>query len=163
MRTRDGIGPNLLAALKLICAGDMSWPLFMYGKPGTGKTCAALYLLDHAGGLYFTPHTLSQDLLAASKEQLSTPGGRMITPRGLWSEIANCPLLILDELGTRGKVSDWVYDAVKRVLDEREGKPLVCVSNLDLDVMAKVYDDRVASRLAAGTIIEIEGADRRLQ
>lgn len=164
MKVRDieEIHPNLRGALKLLCHGELPWPLYIFGPPGTGKTCAALCLLDYAGGLYFTPQILCQDLLAASKEQLQTEGGRKLTPRSIWAEIASTKLLVLDELGTRGKATDWQYECVKRSIDEREGKPFVAMSNLDLDTLATIYDDRVASRLAAGTALHLDGNDRRL-
>ena len=68
--------------------------------------------------------------------------------------------MVLDEIGSGEKPH---YDAVKRILDEREGKPLVAISNLDLASVATVYDARVASRMAAGTLMELLGADRRME
>jgi hypothetical protein len=38
----------------------------------------------------------------------------------------------------------------------------VVLSNLELDTLAKVYDDRIASRLGAGTVAYLGGEDRRL-
>ena len=58
-------------------------------------------------------------------------------------------------------VSDHHYETIKRCIDDRHGKPLVCISNLNMKELAGVYDDRVASRISAGTIVVTEG-DRRL-
>src|SRR5262249_12878111 len=80
----------------------------------------------------------------------------------LWERIANAPLIVLDEIGSKERVSDHHYETVKGVLDKRHGRPLICISNLNLDEIKNVYDDRIASRLAAGTVFELLGEDRRL-
>lgn len=144
-------------------AGRSPWPLFAHGPAGCGKTCAALCLLDHAGGLYFTAASLSQAVSDAMFGRLLSPREkREVSATQLWSEVATTPLVVLDEIGGRGSVSDHHYDCVKRLLDEREGRPTLCLSNLSLGELAKLYDDRVASRLAAGTVVVLQGVDRRL-
>lgn len=163
-RAASSIDPRLRAVLAALCKGEAPWPLFLYGPPGTGKTCAALALLDHSGGHYWTPSELCQDLILASKGQLHyATSGRPVLEKALWREIGERPLVVLDELGARSKVSDYQYEQIKRVLDLREGLPLLAVSNLDLDGLALVYDDRIASRLAAGTMFRLDGADQRLR
>ena len=72
------------------------------------------------------------------------------------------PFVILDEIGGRDRVSDHHYEAVKTLLDVRQGKPLMVLSNLGLSEIEKVYDDRIASRLATGTIVRVDAKDRRL-
>jgi len=83
-------------------------------------------------------------------------------PATIWEAVDRVALVVLDEVGTRGTVSDWHYETVKRVLDTREGKPLLVAGNLSLDALAQVYDDRVASRLVGGSVVHIGGPDRRL-
>lgn len=157
------IDPTVRATFRGLAKGELPWPLFLWGPPGTGKSCAALSLLDHAGGLYFTAALLGEDAVLVAKGELQYPGsGHRITPKGFWREISETPLVVLDELGTRAKASEWQYEQVKRLLDAREGLPLVCVANHDLGELAQVYDDRVASRLAAGTVFLLGGEDRRL-
>jgi DNA replication protein DnaC len=150
--------------IRLLVKGEAPWPLLLHGPAGCGKTCAALCLLDHVGrGFYFTAADLCDKIIQAQKGELQTEeSGWRVSPQGLWKEITSTPLVVLDELGAREKVSDFHYDTVKRVLDEREGQPLVCLSNHGIEELARVYDDRVASRLAAGTILALDGADRRL-
>jgi DNA replication protein DnaC len=121
-----------------------------------------LALLDHAGGLYFTAVGLAEEMIQAMKGFLLGCEGRPIGQAELWDEIARCPLVVLDELGARERVSDWSYDCVKRLLDEREGKPLLAVSNLDPEALTRVYDDRIASRLTQGAVQFVGGPDRRL-
>lgn len=144
--------------------GEKPWPLTLSGAPGLGKTCAGLLLLDYAGGLYFTACTLADTVLQAAKGQLLTPRERrVIGETMLWHEIGQAALVVLDDLGARERVGDWQYQQVKRLLDDREGMPLVILTNLDLETLDKLYDERITSRLAGGTYLRLEGVDRRLE
>lgn len=89
--------------------------------------------------------------------------GGNVWPEMIWESIAKSPLIVFDELGCRDRVSDFQYETAKRVLDKREGKPLVVISNLTLKTLAELYDDRFCSRLAAGTVLGVSGDDRRLK
>jgi hypothetical protein len=143
----------------------LPWPLFLCGLAGTGKTCAALCLLDYSGGEYHTVSGLCDLVIRAQQGRLewfSGGYGGKVWPEKLWESLANTPLLVLDELGTREKVSDQHYEVVKNCIDKRHGKPLVVISNLELDRVAAIYDDRISSRLVAGTVFEFTGKDRRL-
>lgn len=150
-------------------AGESPWPLFVNGPAGTGKTCAALSLLDFlefGGGKYITAAQLAIDLIELMHGRLSWyvegRGGQYST-RQFWDEYANAPLVVLDEIGCRDKVTDHQYEGVKRLLDERSGRPLMILSNHDLETLARLYDDRIASRIAGGTVVLLGGADRRLR
>lgn len=152
-------------AIRLTSDGKSPWPLVLTGPPGTGKTCAALCLLDHAGGEYFTAGGLCEVLIASQQGRLTwhhEARGGTLWPELWWERLRREPLVVLDEVGTRERVSDHHYDAVKRMLDERHRRPLVVCSNLGLNQIARVYDDRLASRLAEGTVVEVVGSDRRL-
>lgn len=155
------IAPRLRLAIRSAVRGESPWPLVLSGRAGVGKTCAALCLLDHAGGLYFTAGGLADAAIQASKGTLRTPGGGSVGPAALWAEIGSTALVVLDELGARERVSDWHYEQVKRLLDDREGKPLIVVTNLKLAEVTQLYDDRVASRLSAGTVVGVDGPDQR--
>lgn len=159
------IDPVVRIAIENTFSGKAAWPLFVYGSAGTGKTCAGLCLLDYCGGVYFSVGGLCQHMIEANKGQLcrfQDQEGPSLSPSRLWQLIHNSTLAVLDELGARSTVSDFHYDCVKRFLDERQGKPLLVLSNHPLDRLEKLYDDRVASRLAAGTVVELCGKDRRL-
>jgi len=165
-RSKAAIDPGLRTYLRDLIAGLTPWPLYLFGKPGRGKTCAALCLHDYAGGMYFgVPDLL--DLFIRSQQGRATyrSGGesRALHPEGLWQAIVTARLVIMDELGTRTKVSDFHYDVVKGALDRREGVPLVVIGNLDLAGVAGLYDGRIASRLEAGTVVELDGPDRRIR
>jgi DNA replication protein DnaC len=163
-RSLGKIDKALVQALRALCSAQSDWPLFLFGPVGTGKTCAALCLLDRAGGSYYAVNGLTEKIIRCmdGRETWYKAGhGGTLWPEMLWKEISEAPLFVLDELGSRERVSDHHYETVKGVLDKRQGQPLICVSNLDLAAIAEVYDDRIASRLAGGTVFHLDGNDRR--
>lgn len=150
------IDADLRATIRTLIAGQSPWPLVLLGPAGTGKSCAALCLLDVAGGWYFTVAELCEEFIHAQQRQIET------TTRRLWERLEQTRLVVVDELGARERVSDHHYDTVKRLLDKRENRPLVCISNHSLERLSQLYDDRLASRLAYGTVLTLHGKDRRL-
>lgn len=160
-------------AIKRLSEGGASWPLVLTGQPGTGKTSAALCMLDWGRGIYLTAQSLCESAIFAMKgELLQLPhyepprdgqDRRPVTHTLLWRALEDAYLLVLDEVGMRGKVSEHHYDCVKRAIDAREGRPLVVISNLSLPELLPIYDDRIISRLAGGTVVPVYGPDRRLK
>lgn len=164
-RAVGDIDTNLRAKIRGLVMGELRWPLFVHGPAGTGKTCAALCLLDYAGGMYFTTCGLAETRTQVQQGRLEyyheSRGGIMSTERW-WRDIRRAPLFVLDELGARDRVSDHVYETAYLCIDERGGLPLVVLSNWGLEKIAQLFDDRVASRLSKGTVVELTGQDRRL-
>jgi DNA replication protein DnaC len=155
----------LRKAINRVVTAREPWPLFVYGPAGTGKTLAALCLCDAVGGgcIYTTAAELAASAIAASKGELFDPyTGQRITTERFWCEWREAKLVVLDELGTQRKGSDWHYDCVKRGIDGREGKPLFIISNVGPEAIEAAYDDRIASRCCAGNVFEVVGPDRRL-
>lgn len=166
-RSVEMIDAGLHATMRACCRGDSPWPLVLTGPAGTGKTCAALCLADYAEGRaeYYTTLGLCETVTRSQLGRLEWSNcgrGGTVWPEQFWSSIASAALVVLDELGCREKVSDHHYECVKRLIDDRHGRPLVVVSNIALQGIAVVYDDRIASRLAAGTVVNVAGRDRRL-
>lgn len=160
---------EIVSALRLtirsLVAGESPWPLFIHGPAGTGKTCAMLCLLDYAGGEHHSVSGLCSlmNRAALGRVEWNNEGrGGKLWPEEIWARIAKKPLIVLDELGCRSNVSDAHYEVVKEMIDVRHQKPLAVLSNLPLGTIGKLYDDRIVSRLSAGTVIELSGADRRL-
>lgn len=162
------IDPPVWSVLRRAAAGEVRWPLVLLGAPGVGKTCAALCLLDLVGGFYFAAADLAEQLLQAQKGRVSTIEGReTVWPERVWRELGRCALVVIDEANGAGTSAAWLrehhHECLKKALDVRECKPLVCVSNLDLGRIEAVYDARIASRLAGGTVLALDGQDRRLR
>lgn len=134
----------------------LPWPLVLLGPAGLGKSSAALCLLDVAGGWYFEMSELCEIFIHAQQRAIE------MTTRSLWERLEKTSLVVVDDMGAREKVSDHHYEIAKRLLDKRENHPLVCISNHNLERLSQLYDDRLASRLAYGTVLTIAGKDRRL-
>lgn len=160
------IDPEVRKAIRECLTGASPWPLVFFGPAGTGKTSAALCLCDYCLAMYATATSLCQDFRDADFGRLDVqtqPGHSMkVTSAWLWKKVQASPLVVLDELGCRDTVSDHHYEVVKGVIDKRQGRPLIAVSNLGSKLLAKVYDDRITDRLWAGTVVEFTGESRRL-
>jgi DNA replication protein DnaC len=164
-RSIAGIPQALRVDLRACVVGEAPWPLFIHGPAGVGKTCAGLCLLDYAGGEYHTAAGLCALLIQSQQGRLEWHHegyGGTLWPEKLWQRLRRAPLVVLDEIGGRDRISEHHYEAVKTLLDERAGRPLLVMSNLSVPEIERLYDDRIASRLAAGTVVELTGQDRRL-
>lgn len=148
------------APLTACIAGDSPWPFVMVGCAGGGKTCAALVIVDIYGGLYYPVVNWCERVRDAEFEKLRTSNGYLITRYEVWTEWTDASVVVLDEIGSRMTVTDSHYEWVKRAIDVREGRPAIFISNLSLEDLAEAYDDRIASRLSGGTVVELTG-DRR--
>lgn len=160
------IADGIRATFRELISGHNPWPLLMHGQAGTGKTCALLCLLDYAGGEYHTVSGLCSLMNRAALgrvEWYREGRGGTLWPEMIWERIAKQPLIVLDEIGCRSNVSDAHYEVVKEMIDIRQRKPFAVISNLAPDILGKLYDDRILSRLSSGTVIELAGPDRRLE
>ena len=168
------IDDGLRAKIRELVTGKAEWPLLLHGPAGTGKTSAALCLLDLVhDGKYATAGEWAGWLAdAMADRKVSLPwwtktgsGERQYmrkAPTYFLDMASKADLFVIDELATR-TISDHHYDCLKRLIDLREGKPLIAISNLSPEELEKLYDDRVVSRLAAGTVLRLGGQDRRVK
>lgn len=149
-------------SIRNVVSGKAWWPLVMIGTTGSGKTRAALCLADVAGAsAYAEFSTLCDWARMAQAGTLQYSTGHPKSSVELWREWENANLGILDELGIRARASDFQYETLKRAIDAREEKPAIYISNLSLEELAQVYDDRIVSRLGCGTVLMMTG-DRRI-
>jgi DNA replication protein DnaC len=162
LRDRDLIEPSLRAAIRACVEGTQPWPLAILGEAGSGKTCAGLCVIDHYGGWYVTLPELCELVIGAQQGTLTWPSGHKRTVHEIWGDWRVANVTVLDEVGTRTNVSDHHYEVFKRALDVREGRPAVVISNLTMSELATCYDNRIASRLSAGTVHTCSG-DRRME
>lgn len=156
-RDSNSVTESLREPLLRVVMGYDSWPLFLYGPAGTGKTCAALVLCDHYLGQYWKLDDLCSELRADIKRNKDDQ-----REWDIWDCWSRWQLAVLDEVGVRDHPSDFEYGVVKRCIDLRSGKPLIVMSNVDIDEIERLYDDRIASRMSAGTVVRLQGEDRRL-
>jgi nucleoside-triphosphatase THEP1 len=151
------------------CVGmESPWPLFLTGPAGCGKSCAALCLADRVDGnvLMNDFDQLCETLRKAKFGELVSYGTHaetIIQPADFWRTWRKAELCIVDEIGTRERASDHAYETLKHAIDKRDGLPLVLISNLALPQIERIFDDRIASRIGGGTVLQFAGEDRRLR
>jgi DNA replication protein DnaC len=167
-REWEQLPSTLRRAIVELCHGERKWPLFIHGTVGSGKSCAALCVADRVAKPEFwaMPAFVSycQSVKEGKEEWYECGRGGTLTEKGLWNHIAKVPLLILDDVGFREvKNSDYEMEALFLALEARDGKPLICTSNLNDDEIEQNYNIRIRSRMCSGTNYELSGEDRRYQ
>lgn len=162
-RSIDKIDARLKAVLFEVVSSDVAWPLLLLGPAGGGKTCAALVMHDRYGGWFADLPAFHERLLEIKGGSVfwDGPTGCQMTARDFWTAWRSSPLTVLDEIGQRSP-SDAQYETLKTAIDAREERPAIYISNLGLRDLGRVYDDRIVSRLAGGTVYELDVEDRRI-
>lgn len=173
------IEPKLRETIRRLAKGELPWPLFLSGAAGRGKSAAALCLADHVyqsayfrftmflracelarkGVVWLRRWRRQDDLTGSVKFRLEDVA--YDEPK-FWRMMREFPLVVVDDIATRGGYTEPQYDHLYDLIEERSLKPLVLVSNLSLKELGGVFDDRIISRIARGTVFTLDGADRRL-
>ena len=130
---------------------DAAWPLYIYGNPGSGKTCIAALIYERC---------TRRPMWSRADDFLLEYVDRGDHRKALQAKVRGTPCLFLDDLGVRPPTPPMLQ-AIFDVLEMRKGRPVVIVSNHDLRKLSEIYDERIVSRLSAGTVLEIRGQDRR--
>lgn len=162
-RSMELVNADLQEIFRRLCHGAASWPLFLYGPPGSGKTAASLALSDLVQTDWFG--TVEQAVDAVVRRDRRRWAHDCHDPFAADPPAGTAPLVVLDEVGARANVSDLEYATVKGFADSREldfGRVAIYISNLDPNEICRVYDDRVASRMLCGTWFKLDGTDRRM-
>jgi DNA replication protein DnaC len=134
--------------------------MFIHGEVGTGKTHLACAIVR----LFFLTRRCAHFLRAAELyTSLRDCYNRNESEANLLEKFAAYPLLVLDDIGA-GNLSDFERRVTLEILDRRLNslKPTVVTSNWDLQFISDKLDDRIASRMAGLSILELSGGDRRL-
>jgi DNA replication protein DnaC len=177
------VSPEVRKVFRDLVTGVAPWPLYLFGPAGTGKTSAALVLLDHCGPIHRedlehdTPARLRNWLagyadvralvglkLDCDKQRLHWANGAPASWDRLLAAAARFGLFVLDEIAVGGEQGDFRLDTLLEVVDQRAGdpvRPFVMTGNAKPAELAKLYDDRVADRVLAGTVLKVDGVSRR--
>lgn len=173
----------LRSTIRELVSGSKPWPLYLWGPAGTGKTSAALVMLDHCGPRrrdelspetpdrlanwvhgYAEVRTFNGLKIGCNEGRIHWPGGGAASWDGLLAAVARAPLFVFDEIGVGSQAKDFALDTLLEVLERRAGdpvRPFVVTGNIKPSDLASVYDDRVSSRILAGTAFQLNGLDRR--
>lgn len=160
-RCRELAGSKLRSVIRDVINARSPWPLHIHGEVGSGKSCAALCMIDAFGGWYIKLADMCDLLIDAKQGHLTWSNGMQRTSVDVWQAWEQAHLCVLDEVATRGSPSDFYRETFQKCVDQREDKPLVVISNCDLDELVILTDDRIASRLSSGTRVRLKG-DRRV-
>jgi DNA replication protein DnaC len=144
---------GMLRRLNNLPHDQSEWPLYMHGRPGTGKTCLA--------ALIFAAYKRQPFWRRADELLIEIGTSRTDGYGSLKSKLNGSPCVFLDDLGVRPP-TEAMTQALFDLMELRARRPLVIVSNHSPDALAKIYDERIVSRITAGTTLEIAGKDRRV-
>ena len=173
---REEIPKAVIEKINTVTIPNSQWPLFLCGKPGTGKTSTAAVLFGRIKAMtdrmpmwhrcddllmsIATGRTSGVQIEFRNREQELIR--QTVSYNAYVERVSKSSCLFLDDLGAR-KPSEGMYAALFDLLEWRQGKPLVITSNHTLKELGEngLYDARILDRLACGTPIIFEGASRR--
>lgn len=146
---------------------DATWPMYLWGPQGRGKTCAAAAFFRKVRS---EPKwvDLQRFVRTVQRCRMSSDGkvydfSQHGSSEGdVWRKFVETPeLLVVDDVGIRGP-SESVFEIVYELVNRRGKRPTIYTSNVPPKDLHRVYDGRVGSRMLSGVAVEITGEDRRL-
>lgn len=141
--------------------------LYFYGPTGTGKTfllnCIVKELLDRGVQVYY--RTAPQLLEFLTTYSFSYATERTEQDRAKHDFAFSCDLLVIDDLGTEF-LTDKMRAELFELLNARivAALPTIISSNVRLEELGDLYDERIASRIAGEYVpFAFFGSDLRRQ
>lgn len=140
------------------------WPVYIWGDPGRGKSCAAacIYMQWRGWAIWCSASDIVSQVLEARSKGSIFRNGVELWPGSIMRKITDATLVVFDDVAIRCP-SDAGYEVFFNMVDSRRGKPTIFTSNVSPGALAKIYDSRITSRVLRGTIIELTGEDLRLK
>lgn len=166
IRDTTRVPPMIAHAMAKCGRGEWPWPLTLWGGPGIGKSCAGLLMSDWVEWSYFwTLKEMCEEYRKALMGELFTESAYCAVKMN-WADmdqmLGSSSLVVVDELG-EGRASEHVLTVLRSVLDAREGKATMFLSNHSPRKLERLYGAPIMSRIQAGTVIECKLPDRRKQ
>lgn len=167
----EAIHPKLIEAIERLVR-SRKWPLFLYGKPGTGKSCAAAILYAAYNGdakFYLTDQLVSKAIECRTngkgfiEEYHPRVGTVQVYEKKIYERVERAGFVVFDDVGIRG-LTDSRFEIFKELIERRGARPTVYTSNLSPKELASLYDARLVSRMTQGTIYALTDVrDRRIE
>ena len=154
-RSPGDIDPRLRDILNRLLRNEERWPLYLFGQPGRGKTCAGLCVFDYLA---------KKDPFCVGYSETfrimdSVTNWKVLLPNASYWGYLGRLFFIIDEVAERS--GQLEYDVLKRVADLREHTRTIWISNHSPEQLGRITDARITSRLCMGTVAELKGRDRR--
>ncbi|MCA9109319.1 MAG: ATP-binding protein [Planctomycetaceae bacterium] len=162
------VDPRIITVIRETIQSNR-WPLTLWGPPGSGKTCVAALTLaswptSHDTNVRFFTVSSFVSLVQQARRDGSVllhGAERECSESDIWRvQIEQKELLVLDDLGTRSP-TDSQFEIIFEMIDRRRNRPLIISTNHSPEALSGVFDDRIKSRLLAGTVLEMLLQDRR--
>jgi len=148
-----------------IMEGQARSGLFISGDPGLGKTFLLSSICNSLlAARVPTLYVVFCDLIAAIKDTFNSEGSGTTESR-IMSAAREAEVLLLDDLGAE-QVTEFVTNRLFDIVNYRcnHQKPLVVSSNLKVQEIGRLYDERIASRLwEMCEVVTLYGEDIRIQ
>ncbi|MBQ9700246.1 MAG: ATP-binding protein [Lachnospiraceae bacterium] len=139
--------------------------LYLYGATGVGKTfltnCIAKELIDGSNSVIYVSAIRLFEILASN----TFKKGSDADTSDLASNLLDCDLLIIDDLGTE-LVNSFTASALFNCINERHirQKSVIISTNLSLAELRANYSERVFSRITSNyTLLKVYGDDLRMK
>ncbi len=162
----ERVPTRIVERIGALARGTHPWPAVFTGKPGTGKTCTSLLILDAmlpAARLCYVLYPELCEKVGMAKGGRLLDGTRPVHAPELYRRWKSAHVAVLDEVGVRDRPTETQYEVLYKCLEYRPAQPTVIVTNLKLGELTALYDDRIGSRLAGGTVIDFGEEDLRLE
>lgn len=142
--------------------------MYLSGHAGTGKTHLAIGLIIEWLKKNAPQNSTQYPLFLPAVEffiELKGTFNGVGSEKEVLDKYSRTPLLCIDDIGAE-KISDWSRQMFYTLIDRRyrDEKQTIITSNLTLEDVSKLIDDRISSRIVGmGVVVNLTGEDYRLK
>lgn len=134
----------------------------VFGPVGVGKTYGVSVLANNLMKKGFS--VLSLNSAEMNSLFLKYHLAKEVDKADIWEPLADCDMLILDDLGAEPLINNVTKNYLLCLLHERQEKTTCFTSNLSPEALREKYDDRIFSRIShkkRARIFVLSGKDLR--